>query len=97
MLKKSLIHGVEHFLMSGDFVLVTNFSHCKNYGDGQRAAEYINGAFNGQKVNKIILGAESGSVSWFSFDIFSDPKEVYIVALLQDFKAFYRVSKELCM
>jgi len=30
-------------------MLVTNFSHCKNYGEGQSAAEYINGAFNGQK------------------------------------------------
>jgi len=30
-------------------MLVTNFSHCKNYGEGQTAAEYINGAFNGQK------------------------------------------------
>jgi len=30
-------------------MLVTNFSHCMNYGDGQTAAEYINGAFNGQK------------------------------------------------
>jgi len=30
-------------------MLVTNFSMCKNYGEGQTAAEYINGAFNGQK------------------------------------------------
>merc|ERR1712079_488553 len=30
-------------------MLVTNFSHCKNYGEGQTAAEYINGAFNGQR------------------------------------------------
>ena len=30
-------------------MLVTNFSHCKNYGEGQTAAEYINAAFNGQK------------------------------------------------
>ncbi|XP_023326943.1 ankyrin repeat and MYND domain-containing protein 2 [Eurytemora carolleeae] len=30
-------------------MLVTNFSHCKTYGEGQTAAEYINGAFNGQK------------------------------------------------
>jgi hypothetical protein len=30
-------------------MLVTNFSHCKNYGDGATAAEYINQAFNGQK------------------------------------------------
>ena len=29
--------------------LVTNFHHCKNYGDGATAAEYINQAFNGQK------------------------------------------------
>jgi len=30
-------------------MLVTNFSQCKNYGEGQTAAEYINAAFNGQK------------------------------------------------
>jgi len=30
-------------------MLVTNFSMCKDYGVGQTAAEYINGAFNGQK------------------------------------------------
>ena len=30
-------------------MLVTNFSHCKNYGEGVTAAEYINQAFNGQK------------------------------------------------
>jgi len=30
-------------------MLVTNFSQCKNYGEGQTAAEYINGSFNGQK------------------------------------------------
>lgn len=30
-------------------MLVTNFSHCMDYGKGQSAAEYINGAFNGQK------------------------------------------------
>jgi len=30
-------------------MLVTNFSMCKEYGVGQTAAEYINGAFNGQK------------------------------------------------
>lgn len=30
-------------------MLVTNFSQCTNYGEGQTAAEYINGAFNGQK------------------------------------------------
>jgi len=30
-------------------MLVTNFSQCKNYGEGQTAAEYINGAFNGQR------------------------------------------------
>ena len=30
-------------------MLVTNFSHCKNYGEGQTASEYINGAFNGQR------------------------------------------------
>ena len=29
--------------------LVTNFHHCKNYGEGATAAEYINQAFNGQK------------------------------------------------
>merc|ERR1719305_1567946 len=30
-------------------MLVTNFSHCKNYGEGVTAAEYINQAFNGQR------------------------------------------------
>lgn len=30
-------------------MLVTNFSHCTNYGEGQTASEYINGAFNGQR------------------------------------------------
>merc|ERR1719367_1472388 len=30
-------------------MLVTNFSMCKEYGVGQTAAEYINGALNGQK------------------------------------------------
>lgn len=30
-------------------MLVTNFSQCTNYGEGQTASEYINGAFNGQK------------------------------------------------
>jgi len=30
-------------------MLVANFNMCKNYGEGQTAAEYINGAFNGQK------------------------------------------------
>merc|ERR1712061_64037 len=30
-------------------MLVTNFSHCKNYGEGVTAAEDINQAFNGQK------------------------------------------------
>ena len=30
-------------------MLVANFSHCKNYGEGVTAAEYINQAFNGQK------------------------------------------------
>jgi len=30
-------------------MLVTNFAQCKNYGEGQTASEYINGAFNGQK------------------------------------------------
>ena len=29
--------------------LVTNFHHCKNYGEGVTAAEYINQAFNGQR------------------------------------------------
>jgi len=29
--------------------LVTNFHHCKNYGEGMSAAEYINQAFNGQR------------------------------------------------
>ena len=29
--------------------LVTNFHHCKNYGEGATAAEYINQAFNGQR------------------------------------------------
>jgi hypothetical protein len=29
--------------------LVTNFHHCKNYGEGATAADYINQAFNGQK------------------------------------------------
>jgi len=29
--------------------LVTNFHHCKNYGEGMTAAEYINQAFNGQR------------------------------------------------
>ena len=28
---------------------MTNFSHCKTYGEGVCAAEYINQAFNGQK------------------------------------------------
>ena len=30
-------------------MLVANFSHCTNYGEGQTASEYINGAFNGQR------------------------------------------------
>ena len=30
-------------------MLVTNFLHCTNYGEGQTASEYINAAFNGQK------------------------------------------------
>ncbi len=29
--------------------LVANFHHCKNYGEGLSAAEYINQAFNGQR------------------------------------------------
>ena len=36
-------------------MLVTNFSMCKDYGTGQSAAEYINGAFNGQKGFKVNL------------------------------------------
>lgn len=34
--------------------LVTNFHHCKNYGEGATAADYINQAFKDRKASKIL-------------------------------------------
>ena len=39
--------------------LVTNFHHCRNYGEGATAAEYINQAFNGQKGFKDFENCET--------------------------------------
>lgn len=39
--------------------LVTNFHHCRNYGEGMTAAEYINGSFNGQRGFKDFENCET--------------------------------------
>jgi hypothetical protein len=40
-------------------MLVTNFSHCKNYGEGASASDYINQAFNGHKGFKDFPNCDS--------------------------------------